>query len=642
MAEDSMEIARELRLFPPFGRLPPSALEAVARKMEVQYARRGTRVIARGDQVSHLFWIRSGAVELRGSDESLELRLEEGESCGYRSILSGQPAASTVTAIEDTLLYRLPAAEFRTLIQAHPSFARYFDDAMAERLKAAREALSQRDRTTSSLFTTRVSELASRSPVAAEVGMSVREAAARMTEERVSCLPVMRGEALVGIVTDRDLRSRVLGPGVSPDVSIEQIMTPDPLTLPMESSGFEALLAMTRLGIHHLPLLENERLAGVVTATDLIRRERANPVYIVGDIRKATDVEEVARAARSRERVFLDLVDSDTPPEKVGTILAGISDAVTRRLIELVVENRGEAPAQWSWLVFGSQAREESGVHSDQDHGILVEQPQSRSTVPPGETQQPLADTGLEPGMDRWFSKAAEFVSDGLRRAGYPFCPGKVMATESRWRRGLEGWEARFRGWIVRPVPEALLHAGIFFDFRQPYENPSWDGAARLRREILQETKGNEIFVAHLVTSTLGRSPPLGIFRRLVLERDGEGVEVLDLKHRGVIPIVDLVRAYALEAGVEAVGTRERVRALAERNVLSRDGAANLLEAFDFISFVRLRHQARRLREGKEADSLVPAKELSPLESRHIRDVFQVVRTHRDLFARRLQTGLLG
>lgn len=620
MAEELTERARELASHPPFDRLPRTALEALVRRTEVRYVRRDSPVIDRGTPVQHLFWIRSGAVEVRSPDGTLELRLAEGEIFGYPSVDPGEPSPSAVIAFEDTLVHLLPAQDVQMAREAHPSFGRYFEDAPRERLKSARQALHSGGGGPTSLLTAALSDLITRSPVAGDAEMSVRSAAGRMTWEGVSCLPVLREGRLVGIVTDRDLRSRVLAVGLDPETSIDRIMSTDPVTLPLRSSAFEALLAMTRLGVHHLPLMDGDRLAGVVTATDLVRRERANPIYVVGDVRRAPTLDAVTRAARGRERVFRELVASGTPPEKVERVLTEILDAIVVRLIEIVAAESGPAPAEWSWLAFGSQARGESGIHSDQDHGILLE----------------------SDGGDPWFSEVAEAVSQGLRRAGVPFCPGRAMATEARWRQDLGGWRARFSDWVRRPVPEALLEAGIFFDFRPVWSSFESEATAVLRREVLDSTRGNEIFAAHLASAALRRPPPLGIFRRLVLERDGSGAEVLDLKHRGVIPIVELVRTQALEAGVAAVGTRERIGALVESGGLSPDGGADLLEAFDFISSVRFRHQAEQLTRGGPADSLVPPGDLSPLERRYLRDAFQVVRTHRELLASRFPSGLLG
>ena len=56
-------------------------------------------------------------------------------------------------------------------------------------------------------------------------------------------------------------------------------------------------------------------------------------------------------------------------------------------------------------------------------------------------------------------------------------------------------------------------------------------------------------------------------------------------------------------------------------------GAADLHDAFEFIRYVRLAHQARQLRDGREPDNFVSPDELSSFEKRHLRDAFQIVRS---------------
>jgi CBS domain-containing protein len=647
MTDELADLVREVAAHPPFQELPLPALRALLGQGEIRYHRRGEVIFDAGTPVPHLYWIRSGAVELRRPDSTLELRLAEGEVFGHDSALSGTPSPVRAVAFEDALLLVLPVEAVEEAAGTSDPFERHLRDLPGDRLRAAGRALQGPGRSVASLLTDPVQGLITRSPVAAESELSIREAARLMTREGVSCLPVLRQGGLVGIVTDRDLRSRALAADIPPESPVEEIMSPDPVTLPITSSGFEALLAMTRLGIHHLPLVEGDRLVGVVTATDLIRRERASPIYVVGDVRKAGTAEEVARAAQGRERVFLALVEGGAPPAKVARILTEIMDAVTVRLIEIASRDAAAPPVPWIWLAFGSQARGESGIHSDQDHGTLLlpdGQPGNSMTEP--RTVSPLLPGGGPEGRGEetgsWLADMARTVVDGLRQSGYPPCPGEVMATESRWRRTGEAWEARFHDWVFRPTPEALLHAGIFFDFRGIGGTGPEEAVGNLRERVLEATRGNEIFAAHLLTSALRRPPPLGIFRQLVLERDGEGTELLDLKQRGLIPIVDLVRILALESGVPAVATRDRIDGLAGTEFLSPDGGSDLREAFDFIHSVRLQHQARQLARGTTPDSLVPPGELSGLERRHLRDAFRVVHTLRESLENRLQSGLLG
>lgn len=207
------------------------------------------------------------------------------------------------------------------------------------------------------------------------------------------------------------------------------------------------------------------------------------------------------------------------------------------------------------------------------------------------------------------------------------------MATNPEWREPLSHWKARFAHWIDNPDPTALMHGCTFFDLRHVYG----DGAltAELRSSMLAGTRGNSIFLSHLASNALSRQPPLGFFRNFVLSGARDEARVLDLKHAGVVPIVDLARVYALAGGIDVVNTRERLEAAGATNELSDSGARDLGDALTFLSDTRFRHQARQLDAGIKPDSLVEPDSLSRFERGHLKDAFAIVRTMQRSLAQR-------
>lgn len=589
----------------PFDSLPPDALQSVARAVDAVSVRQGEVVLTVGQKSEHLYVIRSGAVELRDPEGHLIDRLGEGEAFGYPSLLTNAPAARRVMALEDALLYRLPAEAFHALRHAHDSVDRFFAQAHAARIRVA---VTQR--AAAAALTEPVRSILSRPPVSAAPDLSVQEAARRMLDERVSSLIVHADSGLAGIVTDRDFRSRVVADGLGPDTPLEAVMTPDPVTIGAEALAFEALLLMTQHNLRHLPVVEDGRPIGMVTATDLMQRQASNPVYLVGDVRKARSPEALAEIGHRLPELFVHLVESDTSARDTGRVVSTVSDALTRRLIELAEEELGPPPVPYAWLALGSHARLEQTAHSDQDHALLLD-----------DAFQPEAHGA-------YFHDFAAAVTDGLRLCGFDYCHTGVMATTDRWRQPLAGWRRTFKGWIESPRAKSLLHAGVFFDFRTVH------GAAplaeALRQEVLERTRGNKTFLAAMVQASQEHQPPLGFFRRFVLERSGEHKDRFDLKLRGVIPVVELARIYALAAGRPEVNTWERLRAAAQAGALSASDAANLADALEFIADIRLRHQAAQITHGEKPDTWVQPDALSPFERRHLRDAFKIVSAAQD------------
>ncbi|MCU0223657.1 MAG: DUF294 nucleotidyltransferase-like domain-containing protein, partial [Acidobacteria bacterium] len=213
-------------------------------------------------------------------------------------------------------------------------------------------------------------------------------------------------------------------------------------------------------------------------------------------------------------------------------------------------------------------------------------------------------------------------VVDGLIAASFPPCKGGFMATN--WHRPLAEWERLFRGWMETPEPRALIEAANFFDFRAVGGALPLDPLA----EILLSAGRERIFLAHLARASLMFEPPLGLFRQVKEAEDG-----VDLKRGGIVPIVSLARLYALEAGVQARPTLERLPGAAEAGVLSREGAETLAEAFRFLLRIRLRAQVKAVRAARPPGNSVQLGDLSALERTHLRETFLAIREHQQATA---------
>lgn len=615
------EVRDFLAAHEPFAGLPPQVLERLPARMSVEYVRRGREIIARGHDNHHLHVLRAGAADVRDAQGTLVDRGEAGSTFGSITLTQGNPSTFSVTAIEDCLVLLLPEDDFHALCREHPDVDAFFDAQRRSRMSGAVAGLRVSG-SGHAILTTPVHELVARGVVSVPATASIREAATTMTEQRVSSLVVLDGDRLVGILTDRDLRSRVLAAGADPAAAVTTVMTPDPVTAPAESLAFEALLTMTSRRIHHLPLVDAAgRPAGVVTTTDLLRLEEANPVYLAGDVARQADVEGVARAASRLPRVVEGLVGQDASADDIGRVVTAIGDAVERRLIALVEEEMGPAPVPYCWMALGSRARLEQALATDQDTALVVD--------------DAVDDAGLA-----WFATFAERVTEALVRCGYPRCSGGVMASNPQWRRTLRAWRREVSSWVTSPTPEAVLHSAVFFDMRPVHGDESLH--ARLQQHALAVTPGSATFLAHLAKDAGVHEPPLGFFRGLVLEKAGEHKDRLEIKRGGILPVVELARVHALATGSPAVNTRARLEAARRAGVIGDELADDLRDAFEFIGYVRLRHQSAQVRDGRPPDNFVDPATLSSFEKRHLREAFAIVRTAQQSLGRRHLTQFVS
>jgi len=610
------EIADFLGVTPPFDGLDESTVRTAARTVDITYERSGTVMLDLGDATDTLYLVRSGAVELHDASDTLIARLGEHEFFGYPSLLTDAPARRRVTAIEDTLVYHLPASLFDRLRAQHAPFDRFFARAHADRIHDA----VQESRANVPL-TTSLRDVISRRPVQTAPDTSIRDAAAIMQEHRVSSLLITDNSQLVGLVTDRDLRNRVLAAGVAPAEPVSAVMTDEPWTIASDARAFEAMLTMSRRNIHHLPVVDHDGVVGMVTTTDLIRQQVDSPVYLVGEVWKQEDLDGLIEVSRRVPGMLRQVVDAGARADDAARMVTAVTDALTERLIELAIDRLGPPPAAFAWVALGSQARHEQTAHSDQDNALVLGN-----------------DAAQED--DAYFKEMAQFVCDGLNACGYEYCPGEVMATTHRWRQPLSEWKRTFRGWIEEPRPKSLMHATIFFDVRHIAGNPAL--TAELQSFVLDRTARNTIFLASLAATALDNEPPLGFFRRFVLERHGGEKDTLDLKLNGVVPIVDLARIHALGHGVPAVNTLERFQQLATAGHMNAGDAADLRDAHEFIASVRLRHQVDQIRRDREPDNFVAPDSLSGFERRHLKDAFKIVSQMQKALAQRYQTSFIS
>jgi CBS domain-containing protein len=596
----------------PFDVLPGDVLAGIPRQCTLRYARRGTVVLEAGQQGEGLYVVRSGAVDVLDEAGTLIERIDTGSAFGMSSLLEHRPTRFRCVATEDSLLVVLPPQLFESLAAEQSAFVTFYTATHRDRLAKALANLERTASGTAALGTV-VGELVARAPVTAEAEAAISEAAAVMSRAGVSSLLVVDGAGLCGIVTDRDLRNRVLAVGLDPGRPVREVMTTPALTVRADAMAFEALLEMVNLGIHHLPVVGGQgELLGMITTTDLVRLGSSDPVVLAADIGRQQTLTGVVELAGRIPPVVAELVDRDVSVADIGRVATALGDAVRRRVIALVEQEIGPPPTAYSWVVLGSAAREEETLGADQDHALVLEQH----------------------GYDEWFARLAARVTDVLEECGSPRCPGDVMATNPRWRLTVDQWRATFAGWAREPDADAVLGMAIFYDMRH------LSGDARLTEEVRRSSMSytSPRLLGHLTAEALRMRPPLGFFRGFVVEKGGDHHETLDLK-RGIAAVVQLARVHALRAGSGVLSTRARLEAAVAAGVLDTETAADLRDALELMSHWRLRHQVLQLRAGRQPDNRMSPGDLTDRQRRHLRDAFAIVRAAQHQTEHRLGPG---
>ena len=590
-------VAEFLQQTLPFNRLSTAELQDTVGRIVVQYYCRGES-FNRETEEQGLRIVRSGAVEIRDSDNKLLDRLGEGESFHIGG-LNAERGEVQATVIEDTLCYLLPDPQYRALRERDRDFDRYFSSQRNRRLRRA-----ARYQPETNPMMQEVRSVMSTGLLTAGPGESLRAVASKMTDRRVSSAFVVEHEKLLGIVTDRDLRVRCVARGLPLDTPVREIMTPDPEIIDAGKSIFDTTLLMTQRGYHHLPVVDQDRLAGIVTTSDLILARRDDPVYLVQHISRQADLAGMVELVSGLAEFMVQWVNAGMRSQQVSRILTAISDAITVRLIQLAEARLGPAPVPWCWLGFGSQARSEQLLGADQDNGLVIADELDEADAP-------------------WYSELADSVCDGLHACGYVYCPGGIMAKTGQWRQPLSAWQDAVRRWTRVPTPDAVMRVSIFFDLRAVYGDSRL--CDQLQAVMLEQASNNSIFLAALAANAMDSKPPLGIFRRFVVERDGEHRDTLDLKKRGVLPITEIIRLHALAHRLRAVNTDERLSALATQRHLTIVDSRNLADALHYIQQLRISHQCEQIVRGERVSNFINPRDLPKMAKEQLRDAFTII-----------------
>ncbi|HAT72904.1 MAG TPA: hypothetical protein DCS63_08825 [Elusimicrobia bacterium] len=431
-----------------------------------------------------------------------------------------------------------------------------------------------------------------RKTVTCPLSTPIEKAAKLMTAAASSCILVESGGELLGVVTDHDLRARVLAGTNTPAEPVSRIMSSPLISVPDTALLFEAVLLMQENNIRHLAVKDAAgKVTSVIDEKELLALKWYSPAVLMEEFAKASTPEEVIAVKARLPRLVRTLSDSGADSAGVTRLISAAADAATARFIGLAVRELGEPPVPFAFMALGSQARNEQTLATDQDNAIVYADP------PDGEKT-----------AEEYFQALGRKVCAWLDEAGYPYCKGSAMANNPKWCRPLSVWKTYFTEWAGITDPQALLDINVFFDFRCVAGDKALE--ADLRSHVLAAVTGKKIFFLNLANNALLFKVPVGFRGAVTVEDEGENRGTFDIKQL-VRVITDFARIYALRGGVAALPTVNRLAALAEANVLEQAEKESFSQAFETLTRLRLRRQAALAGLGRSPDNRINPGELS-------------------------------
>lgn len=446
----------------------------------------------------------------------------------------------------------------------------------------------------------------SRDAVFCRLDASVEEVATRMTAaEATAALVVSDGETPIGIVTDNDMRARVLAGGVAAETPIHTIMSAPIAKISERALIYEALMRMEEKGVKHLAVEdETGRVVSVIDNQALIQFQRYGPIVLTREIARSPNVEAVAQSCRRTPPLVRALADSGARPRNITHMLAATCDAATDRLIKLAMEDLGLPPASFVWIAMGSQGRQEQTLLTDQDNGIIYADP---SAIDAEET----AD---------YFVRLGQHVCTGLHRAGYTLCRGDVMASNPLWCRSLSAWQDGFTTWVGHAAATDVMELSIFFDFRPVVGESAL--AHELRRHIQTVLAEQPAFYPQMAQNALTFKPPFRLLGGIYLRGGAvEQVGQINLKD-AMMPLVTFARLYALRHDVGHTHTVERIEALTAAGVLTTATRDEIVAAYDFLMLLRLKQQIAASAAGRALSNLIHPDRLTHMDHELLKQAF--------------------
>jgi CBS domain-containing protein len=628
------EAVRFLSQIPPFQFLEGALLRELAQSLTMTFHPKGAVILQQDGPVSdYLQIIQKGVVKItlrpKGGGEEVVIDFRErGETFGLVSLMGGQQR-TTIVALQDTVCYLLPKARLNELVGSHPAITEYllqfhltkYLDMTSREIQGKSLFLGSSDHL---LFTAQVGDICQRFTTVVAADTTIREAACRMAEERQSAALVTgpSGEP-IGILTDTDLRSKVVAAGQSTELPVTRVMSHPVVTVDEKDPCFEVVLKMLQGNIHHMAVTREGAIRGVVTNQDFMVLQGRSPLAFSEDIERQATLEGLAPASRKALSIIGALLREGTRAVNIIRIISELNDRVVRKVLGFAERDLGPPPVPYCWLSLGSEGRKEQTFRTDQDNALVY--------ADVSEFQRAkVAD---------YFRRFTVYMRNGLIQCGFEACPANYMASNPDWCQPISEWKRYFSGWISDPTPEAVLRSLIFFDFRPLHgdESLAWE----LREHFGSLIPDYPAFMGFLANMLVQNRPPIGFFGTVAVERNGEHKDGLNLKVKGVAPLVDIARLFALEKGIRPTSTMDRLEALRGGTSLLAELVDELEYAFEFITLLRVHHQFRQMEAGQPIDNFIRLDALSSLERQSLKNTFRLILKVQDLVMDRYKAFII-
>ena len=582
-----------LKGFPPFNLLTRDQLLSISKSVDVIYLENNQFLFEIGQPVvNHFYVVRDGAIGLFRANNNLVDKCDEGDIFGLRALLRKGEYKLNARAIEESIVYSISLENLEAYITANVDASQFL---MASFVSNTRGKNPNDDDFVKSLqssteYTYLQTADYSKNPITCGIDTKINEAASIMTEKHVGSIVITKENKPIGIITDKDLRTKIATGKHSIEDSVSSIMSSPVITYPETITVAEAQIAMLKHKITHLCITKdgtnNSELTGILSEHDIIVLRENNASALIKEIKRSRSAEQLRDIRQRTEKLLTRYLEQDIPIDFISRLVSAINDTITQRIIEFsIAKMNKKPPTQFAWLAIGSQGRQEQLLMTDQDNALVFED----------------VDEEKHNSTQSYFLKLSDHINKDLEIVGFELCPAKMMANNPKWCKSVSEWSQQFNSWITTPDQDNLMLCTIFFDYEHVYGD--LELVSQLSESIFKSIDSYDIFLTYLGRNALQNPPPLSFFRQFLVEDDGEHKDQFDIKARAMMPLVDAARLLILSHNIKAVNnTIERFEKLVELEPQNKDTYLFCIEAYKNLLTFRTEQGLRHNDSGRFID----------------------------------------
>ncbi|HEX8016641.1 MAG TPA: DUF294 nucleotidyltransferase-like domain-containing protein [Flavobacterium sp.] len=629
----SHRVADFLKHFPPFNLLHQKDLEKLSEQISIIYKEKDSVIFSENEKTHESFYVvHKGAIALKKNQKTLDM-CDEGDIFGLRPLLAQENYVMEASTYEESILYAIPIAVFKPYALENKAIGNFLIESYASNTKNPYsevhknnlygEIIAQDNQNTEKEIFDLQPVKFSKKIVTCGPSTTAKEIAKILTRKKVGAILIVDEMLPIGIITDKDLRNKIVSGDYPITTPAETIMTSPVITYSKKMTVTEAQMAMIKSNISYLCLTKdgtvNTKAVGILSKHDLMVSLGNNPAVLIKALKRTTKVKEIKPIRARIMQLLQGYLDQNIPMTLITKIITELNDACVTRVIDISLEKMNTPPpVKFTWLALGSQGRDEQMLHTDQDNAIVYE---NVSEVFKDETKA-------------YFLKLATHINKGLFTIGYEYCPAEMMASNPKWCMSLDEWKNQVAYWIKNPGKNEVLLSFIFFDYSVKYGNR--EIVDQLSDSIFENVKANPIFYVHLVSGALQSPSPTGFFRQFLVEQDGANKDQFDIKRRALMPLTDAARVLILSHSVKSISnTAERFEKLAELE--PQNSELYLSCSYSFKALLKFRTKQGLLHH--DSGQFIALESLSKMEKIKLKRTFKTIKELQELISVRFNVS---